>query len=137
MKINTIITLIIISCNFSINAQCVDKGISTNPISPQNNEKPTAKNNFFWFPHNGATNSQIYYRLSGTNQDVNMNNPFWQPSSATTLFEDFAQFENSDFYPEDGWELIKSDFGKLANNTTLRQSLPGMVYFCLYLLQHF
>jgi hypothetical protein len=128
-----IIIILILCCNISLKAQCEDKGISTNPTNPQNNEKPSAKNNFFWFPSNGNTNSQIHYRLSGTNQDVNMNNPFWQPSSSSSnLFEEFAQYGNSDFYPEDGWELIKSDFGKLADNSTLRQSLPGMIYFCLY-----
>ncbi|MDP2174679.1 MAG: T9SS type A sorting domain-containing protein [Bacteroidota bacterium] len=129
-----IISLIILTLyfNISLNAQCEDKGISTNPTNPQNNENPSARNNFFWFPFNGNTNSQIHYRLSGTNQDVNMNNPFWQPSSSTSLFEQYAQYGNSDFYPEDGWELIKSDFGKLADNSTLRQTLPGMIYFCLY-----
>lgn len=124
-------TLIILTLYFNINlnAQCDDKGIITNPVNPQNNEKPTAKNNFFWFPFNGNSNSQINFRLSGSNIDANMNNPFWQSSSSTSLYEEFAQYGNSDFYPEDGWELIKSDFGKLADNSTLRQTLPGMIIF--------
>jgi hypothetical protein len=71
-------------------------------------------------------------RLSGTSSsDIIMNNPFWQGTS-NNPFEKFALYGNSDFYPEDGWELIKSDFGYLSNGTTLRSTLPTLVYFCLY-----
>lgn len=114
-------------------AQCDDKGISTDPRIPNNTEKTSAENNFYWFPHNGNNNSQINMRLSGTPAtDIIMNNPYWQSSSNNYAFEQFALYANSDFYPEDGWELIKSDFGYLADETTLRNSLPSLAYFCLY-----
>jgi len=71
-------------------------------------------------------------RIGGTTpQDIVMNNPFWQASSVN-LFEPFALYGQSDFYPEDGWELIKADFGKLADHSTSRNSIPSMTYFCLY-----
>jgi|GEM_PF-4634463 hypothetical protein len=87
-------------------AQCDDKGISTDPRNPNNTEKSSAENSFYWFPHNGNNNSQINMRLSGTPAtDIFMNNPFWQSSSNNNSFEAFALYANSDFYPEDGWEL--------------------------------
>jgi len=61
-----------------------------------------------------------------------MTNPFWQASSNNYAFEQFALYAGSDFYPEDGWELIKSDFGYLADETTLRNSRSSLSYFCLY-----
>jgi hypothetical protein len=118
-------------CGF-VFAQCDNKQISTDPRNPNNTEKPSAKNNLFWFPHNGNNNSQINMRLSGTpSTDIIMNNPYWQAPSNNS-FDQYAQRANSDFYPEDGWELVKSDFGYLADGSTLRTSLPSLTYLCLY-----
>jgi hypothetical protein len=131
LKLYILILLLQLFVNSSL-AQCVDKEISTDPRNPVNKEMSSAKNNFFWFPHNGNNYNQIFMRLSGQpSVDLQMNNPFWQ-GSTTNMFDYLAQNGASDFYPEDGWELIKADFGRLANNSALRNTLPSMAYFCLY-----
>lgn len=131
MKKTIIIAIALLWQGF-VFAQCDDKGISTDPRNPTNTEKSSAENNFYWFPHNGNNNSQINIRLSGSNTDIDMTNPFWQASSNNYAFEQFALYAGSDFYPEDGWELIKSDFGYLADEATLRNSRSSFTYFCLY-----
>ena len=133
MKKTIIIAIALLWQGF-VFAQCDDKGISTDPRDPNNTEKTSAENNFYWFPHNGNNNSQINIRLSGSNTDIDidMTNPFWQASSNNYAFEQFALYAGSDFYPEDGWELIKSDFGYLADEATLRNSRSSFTYFCLY-----
>jgi hypothetical protein len=57
------------------------------------------------------------YRIRNTINPAlynDLESPYWNFSS-DLYYDDLVKQANSDFKPEDGWELIKFDFGKLLN----------------------
>lgn len=87
-------------------------GISTNPRPGKgfNLERRLLKNTFDWM---SPKLSPI--DLSGPYaSDPNFSSPYYQGGgNADLLF--LAYGEDSDFYPEDGWELVQWGFGTLVN----------------------
>jgi hypothetical protein len=116
-------------------SDCDDKLIVTDPRPDivANCEDATKKNKFFWFPYNGNDNSDFlaYYSFAGGNITATLNSPFWTPAPGPIIGE-HAGMGLSDFHPEDGWELLKSDVGYLADNTTKRQIAKTLIYLCFY-----
>ncbi|MCZ2131118.1 MAG: hypothetical protein LC109_12750 [Bacteroidia bacterium] len=116
----------------NLHAQCTDcevKGINTDPrgSNAQNCEDANKINQFYWF------NSQInaFYSYAGGNITGNLNSPFWAVGSQPIIGAHAGQ-TGSDFYPEDGWELLKFDNGYLADNITQRSTAKSMIYLCYY-----
>lgn len=100
------------------NEICEDgKGITTNPSNPVNTECPILSNNFDWKlknPISGTIIEEEYDVYDGDNINRKIINPF----NDNDNFNDYrylALKQNSNYYPEDGWELLKVDFGALGN----------------------
>jgi hypothetical protein len=89
------------------------KGISTNPDDLQNPECPDLKNNFDWRAQ--TLSSTEWYPVIGPNGNpFNIKNPFTGPSDAFYFGYVSAQ-QGSNYNPEDGWELLKVEFGTYGN----------------------
>ena len=137
LKLYTVAALLI-SAQTTYGQNCPDD-VSTDPRNPSNLDRPDLENTFFWFPHDGNNHSLFQMLVPGpTNQNLTINSPFWNtvaidPSTGepTLPVGYLARDQLSDFYPEDGWELVKVDFGYL-NDGTPRQSLTSMPYMMLY-----
>ncbi len=69
-----------------------------------------------------AFNSSDYISNSPLTNFFNYPNPY---------YSSFVLGQLSDYYPKDGWELIKRDFGLLADGTSNPVKKPGP-YFILY-----
>ncbi len=92
---------------YAVQAQnCAPNGITTNPAAPVNNQRPSKRNTFDWtkpsFP--------LKHALTGINATA-INSPFFTTDNAN-----IGQFYDpndgiKDVYPNQGWELIKKDFG--------------------------
>lgn len=106
-----------IICNVS--SQCLYKGITTNPGAPVNNELPSKANlNFDW--------KQQYWQNNSTCQPlIQIESPFFKTDNLEILRA------SKDMLPEDGWELIRRDFGYTDQNTP-RLEAPEHIYFILY-----
>ncbi|MEO1385731.1 MAG: hypothetical protein AAFV78_21125, partial [Bacteroidota bacterium] len=87
-------------------------GISTDPRPGKgfNLEQPLLENTFDWM-----TPKLSPIDLAGPySTDVEFNSPYYQGSGNADL--DFLAYgADSDFYPEDGWELVQWGFGTLVN----------------------
>lgn len=106
---------------------CGEKQISTDPREPTNCESDIL-NHFYWFPGNGSNNSGLpTYTPYG---NYTLNNPFW--ANTNLHVGSLVGFADSDFYPEDGWEVIKVNLGLKADNLTQRNTLPNLAYIALY-----
>ncbi len=95
------------------------KGITTDPDNPVSTEKPSKLNNFDWIIERYSVN---------TNHIVNFGNPI--TSILSPFFKDdnfnIGHFlNNKDMKVEDGWELVKYDFGTPEHPT-------DYVYMVLY-----
>ncbi len=90
------------------------KGISTHPDNPRNTEKPTKRNTFDW-------RTPSYY----TNATYVVNNPVPSPFYKDDNFNVSHFLDNKDMQPQDGWEIIKYDFGTPSRAT-------DYVYMVLY-----
>jgi hypothetical protein len=125
---------------------CKDgKGISTDPDNLINTECPNLKNDFEWrlknnTPPGSAAPDESYVTYDG-NRKYEILNPF----SNTEVTLDYAYLSagqnGNNYQPEDGWELLKADFGMQSNiglpyssdpgrNTTV--GTPKLPYFILY-----
>lgn len=122
-----IIAAFIIAAQQGYAQDCPDE-VSTDPRNPSNPDRPALENTFFWFPHDGNDNNSFEILTSGGTYP-SINNPFWNPTSL--MVGQLVNLQNSDFYPEDGWELLKVNFGRL-NNGTPRVIKPSMPYMILY-----
>ena len=108
---------------------CQDE-ISTDPRNPSNPDRPQMENTFFWFPHNDENHSTFRVLVPGPEDDtLLLNSPFWAETDLNV--GQLAKDQNSDFYPEDGWELLKVNFGFLSDGTP-RDTRPSMPYMILY-----
>lgn len=81
-----------------------DKGISTNPDNSVNNEYTAKRNSspvlFDW-------RDNLFVIRSSLTTSADILSPFYNSNNATLDF----LYDNKDFKPEDGWELIKQEFG--------------------------
>ncbi|MDX1908601.1 MAG: hypothetical protein SF053_16310 [Bacteroidia bacterium] len=94
---------------------CPDSvGISTDPRPGKgyNNERPALKNTFDWFSNSSLAPVNMYGPYAS---QTAFSNPFYNNNSDLNYL---AFGANSDFYPEDGWELIQWGFGRMLNGST-------------------
>jgi hypothetical protein len=117
-------------------------GISTNPNNPINTKCPERRNNFDWRVQrtDGYPEDYIIYGPNTTYKEIQ--NPFTGPSGASHVGTLVNQ-TNSDYQPEDGWELLKVEFG-IEGNTNINNTQnyqpnqphdytkPRMPYMILY-----
>lgn len=103
-------------------AQCY-QGISTDPANPVNPERPDLENTFNWMQKSFDINSPYYPAGSF------IGSPFFENSGFLGHLSNHP-VDELDFYPEDGWELVKRDFGYLLDG----EPKPGSVtpYLILY-----
>ena len=107
--------------------QCVN-GTSTNPTAPFPNNGTFKTNTFDWRMNYIPTinKNKVTYCISGAPQpsstSVCLHNPFYNIQSGTPAAQAaLAPLRgglNSDSKPEDGWELIKQDFGYAYSNNS-------------------
>ncbi|MFQ3575514.1 MAG: T9SS type A sorting domain-containing protein [Cytophagales bacterium] len=112
-----------------VRAQCLPKGISTNPASPLNNERPDQKNfGFNWM--NGPT--WLYYDVSN-NRTRLFNSPYHVASVEMETYH-LARGTESDYKPQDGWELLKVKMGMLnsGSNSSSHIILPYAILYNKY-----
>lgn len=100
-------------------SQCITNGISTNPDFPINNQLPSKKNLYFdWRLSNYSNNSTCQLLTQ-------IESPFYKIDNLEILRA------SKDMMPEDGWELIRREFGYTDANTTKPES-PEHTYLILY-----
>ncbi len=121
------------------------QGISTDPNNLINVECPDLINNFEWrvkHPVGGLVPDEYYY-IYGSNVSANpvwVRNPFNGPIDANYI--QITANHGSNNKPEDGWELLKVEFGAQGNiglglNTppgpnTVTNARPKLPYMILY-----
>ena len=105
--------------------------ISTAPVPYTGQSYQT--NTWDWTQeHLPSSNNSDYVTQSNLNNNplpAGLENPFYQMT--TPYLGRIAGGTNSDFYPADGWELIKRDFGTLSNGLQNSTCAPAP-YFILY-----
>ncbi len=115
-----------------ITEYCEDgHGISTDPDNLVNDDCPNLKNNFEWrvkHPQGGAVPNEWYQAYDENGVRKNLANPFNDPDPSD--YRHIADNHNTNYHPEDGWGLLKVDFGTLSNFNTgwtqLPQDRPGL-----------
>jgi Secretion system C-terminal sorting domain len=98
---------------------------TSNVTAPVNKERLTRKNTFNW-----TTSSGINWQ--GANGSQSLYTPFFQTDNNITGH--FA-WPNPDYKPEDGWELLKKDFGGILGNNNdpnYRSINPYLVLYNKY-----
>lgn len=94
-------------------------GINTDPKNLINNDCPNLKNDFEWkVKHSpGSPVPNEFYIAYDENGVVKgLRNPFNDPNNSDYRY--LAANHNSNYHPEDGWEMLKVDFGALSNIKT-------------------
>ena len=119
-----------------VNCDCHPNGpfINTAPVAIPNPYISTSyqTNTWDWTQaHLNATNNNDYSGQSNTLSPPGLQSPFWQEGTAGYLAA-IAGDANSDFYPADGWELIKRDFGTKYDGTSDNGYGSPAPYFILY-----
>jgi hypothetical protein len=108
--------------SFDVHAQdCNFKGIRTDPANPLNTELSIKTNTFFnWMNPDWPGNTTCY-----PGPGVNFTSPFYRIDNleALRLLKDYK--------PDDGWELIRRDFG-YRDDGTLITDRPEHTYLILY-----
>ncbi|NUM32878.1 MAG: T9SS type A sorting domain-containing protein [Bacteroidetes bacterium] len=109
---------------------------NTNPNSTytQPSTNNFKKNTFNWMQSTFPINKSDYHNFAPYTPTNPLSNPFF---STGTYLQYIAGSTNSDNKPENGWELIKQDFGfEYANNTWdgnyLGSYNKAIAYFVLY-----
>lgn len=119
----------------------IGNGISTNPSNPTNPNCANMLNNFDWRVKRTDFLPEDYI-VYGANAMVPIQNPFTGPSTAIhsgTVTNQGA----SNYQPEDGWELLKVEFGIQGNvninndpnflpNQPTNYTKPKLPYMILY-----
>jgi hypothetical protein len=121
------------------------KGIHTNPGNPINPECSAQVNNFDWrvkhIPGGVVPDERFWVYYQDDNNPTWIRNPFNGPIDASyTPF--LTANHGSNYQPEDGWELLKVDFGSNGNiglgvndkpgASTVSTSRPKLPYMMLY-----
>lgn len=116
--------------NAPINEYCENgQGIRTDPSNSINNACPNLKNDFEWRVKHlpGGTVPNEFYHIYGpnaANNPVLVRNPFNGPHDAN-YHEFLTANHGSNYQPEDGWELLKVEFGALSNIGLTHLQAPG------------
>jgi hypothetical protein len=105
-------------------AQCdtISKTIRTDPANGINTEAPSRVNTFNWMQEWIPFSSYKFNQNPQTISSGLIRSPFYQDDN--TITSHFVS--NKDYLPQDGWELIKQDFGYGPNGQT------DYPYFVLY-----
>jgi hypothetical protein len=151
-KINILTMLMLIISTISTAQTIGERGISTDPRAPINPDinspagggiaatTPTVENNFYWFntnanpPFNNKWFTFTYNNGPGFDTS-SIKSPYFQATSGLYVFaktDEVSGNDNSDYLPEDGWELIKVDLGRLADDVTPRLNISELGYIALY-----
>ncbi|WP_416864898.1 MAG: T9SS type A sorting domain-containing protein [Imperialibacter sp.] len=124
MKSSHILFWITLMCSTSlqvVSQPCQTKGITTNPDSPVNNEKPSKLNTFFdW-------RASSYNIHSSTIQGSTIDSPFDQSNNLNVSYF----LNDKDRLPENGWELIKYETGYNEDGTP-KSSQVTTIHLVLY-----
>jgi hypothetical protein len=107
-------------------------GISTDPNNLANPACPHLENDFEWRikqdPSIVTPDPEFYIVYDEHGDPKSVRNPFNDPGNHEYDFID--DNHNSNYHPEDGWELLKVDFGAQSNFNTgwtqLPQDRPGL-----------
>lgn len=145
MKFTILVTLLAITHIAWSQSNCVStgstnctNGTNTNPnstyTSPQSNT--FKENTFDWTQQSFPINKSDYQNFAPFVPSNPLSNPYYSNASYLSYI---AKGADSDFEPEDGWELIKQDFGYVydatsgtwdgANQTSYNKPIA---YFVLY-----
>lgn len=116
-KIFTILALIIPTSNAL--TQCVANGITTNPAAPVNNQLPSKTNLYFDWTQTSWQNN------SSCEPMTIIESPFYKIDNLEILRA------SKDMQPEDGWELLRREFG-YTDQDNLKLQAPEHTYFLLY-----
>ncbi|MBS1680640.1 MAG: hypothetical protein JST48_02925 [Bacteroidetes bacterium] len=124
MKITCLLGLyLIISLTILAQSPCPLNGISTDPNNPVPANSGFKTNTFNWMDEVFHPYNDQDYTSRGW-----ITNFFYY---SNTFYSSFIQGVASDFYPKDGWELIKRDFGLLSDESINVETREGP-YFILY-----
>ena len=105
------------------------RGIRTDPDNPHNDACPNLENDFEWMVKHtpGGTVPNEYYYIYGSDTADNpvlVRNPFNGPFDAN--YSGFLTANHgSNYLTEDGWELLKVEFGSLGNVGLSYTQAPG------------
>ncbi len=152
-KVFYLIVLLVASIS-QLQAQTVgERGISTDPRAPINPDPnspmggginqttSSVENNFYWFNTNSTApfNNKFFdftYPLgNNTYTTSSIKNPYFQATSGPYVFantDEVGGNDNSDYMPENGWELVKVDLGRLSDDITPRDNISELGYIALY-----
>ncbi|MDP2175231.1 MAG: T9SS type A sorting domain-containing protein [Bacteroidota bacterium] len=94
-------------------------GIKTNPTNLVNDVCPDLKNDFKWqvkHPIGSPAPNEYYITYDENGVVKGLRNPFNDPGISE--YRSLSGNHSSNYHPEDGWELLKVDFGALSNINT-------------------
>lgn len=111
-----LVLLIVAGITFS---QCLPNGITTDPAAPVNNQLPSKTNWYFDWTQPSWPNHSTCQPASS------IESPFYKTDNLEALRA------AKDMLPQDGWELIRRDFGYTDLNTPSIE-VPQHTYFILY-----
>jgi len=132
MKLKTFFVICLLGINSHIlrGQGCDTIGIHTTPSEAINPQKPSAVNKFNWIV-SPSFSKYWFYPGTGGGPPYTIYCPFYD-TYAGLNYGGLIQGTNSDYYPEDGWELFKYNLGRLDDDTTLRVHAPVVPYIMLY-----
>ena len=102
-------------------------GISTDPSNLVNEDCPDLKNDFEWrvkHLQGGGVPDEQYFGYDGDGIMRRMRNPF-NDTDPSAEYSHLSANHESNYNPEDGWEMLKVDFGTLSNIGLTHTQDPG------------
>lgn len=118
------------------NDQCQEQGIRTNPDDPfETRTSPVDANGTVIFLNNGKfdwrTNPYSWtHTVNGITLTQNIISPYIQPGNPNTIgYIDNIPADNK---PEDGWELVKYDFGLTLTGASIQTDHPRFILYNRY-----
>ncbi|MDX2189523.1 MAG: T9SS type A sorting domain-containing protein [Bacteroidota bacterium] len=125
------------SCSTNVIPIGTLKGIKTDPRNPINPEKSCGKNMAFnWLIKDGIdpTFPNLYAKgydcFTGLEKEGQILSPF-EVTDTDIPYISLAKGINSDYYPEDGWEVLLYNMGKKYDGSTISNTLKTP-FFILY-----
>jgi len=111
-----IYTIFLFLATIDLRAQCDLNNTNTNPdpnyVQPNNGTFQT--NTFKWWWYDNCNIGNEIGPINKPNIPPYVISPYWQ--TTTPYMNPIALGPKSDYKPQDGWELIKQDFGYYYNN---------------------
>jgi hypothetical protein len=106
----------------------VGNEISTNPDNLKNDDCPVLKNDFEWrlkhSPNLPFPPNEFYVAYDANGVPKGLRNPF-NDDDNNNEYSHIVGNHGSNYHPEDGWELLKVDFGALGNIGLSVNENPG------------